>query len=80
MKSDTEKTREVALDNRNGLKHTQRYRLQKDVSEAVERGYTTIHEVQELTALYDSYHRLGGNGVIDTLFSKFQELTIKKEN
>ncbi|MBS4762105.1 hypothetical protein KG089_05150 [Carnobacteriaceae bacterium zg-ZUI252] len=80
IKSDTEKTREVSLANREAIKETQRYHLQKDIIKAVERGYTTMYEVEKIKELYQSYCNLDGNGVIETLFEKFKALTVKKEN
>lgn len=79
IESDTQETKQLALLNRDGIKHSHRYKLQQEIAEAVKRGYTTFQEVEEVTALYHSYHDLGGNGVIDTLFNKFKNLEIKGE-
>lgn len=77
IESDTQETKQIALLNRDGIKHSHRYKLHQEIAEAVRRGYTTIQEVEEVTALYHSYHELGGNGIIDTLFCKFKNLEIR---
>ena len=58
-----------------------RYRLQKDLSAALNRGYTTSDEIREVTLLYESYRNdLGGNGVVVTLYDHFKELEVRLPN
>lgn len=62
-----------------GLQRLQRFRLQENLKKALRRGYTTQHELEELSRLYESYVELGGNGAIKILFDKFSKLDTKEE-
>lgn len=62
-----------------GLQRLQRFRLQENLKNALKRGYTNQHELEELSKLYESYVELGGNGAIKVLFERFLELEIKEE-
>lgn len=62
-----------------GLQRLQRFRLQENLKKAIRRGWTTQHEIEELSRLYESYVELGGNGVIKILFEKFLKLEISEE-
>lgn len=80
------KVTEIGRDNnanlsliRKGLQRLQRFRLQENLKKAIRRGYTSQHEIEELTRLYESYVELGGNGAIKILFEKFLELEIVEE-
>lgn len=42
-----------------------------------ERGYTTKHGIENFIEMYDSYHALGGNGMVTQLLEEVQELPIK---
>lgn len=64
---------------RKGLQRLQRFRLQENLKKALRRGYTTQHELEELSRLYESYVELGGNGAIKILFEKFSKLDTKEE-
>ncbi|MCW6662948.1 hypothetical protein NHG29_01535 [Aerococcaceae bacterium NML160702] len=70
----------TALENRDGIKKSQRKDLFGALQRAIYRGYTTIQERTELRSLYDSYVGLGGNGPIKDLFNEYLELPIKEEN
>lgn len=63
-----------------GLQRLQRFRLQENLKNALKRGYTNQHEIEELSRLYESYIELGGNGAIKVLFERFLDLEIKEEN
>lgn len=63
-----------------GLQRLQRFRLQENLKNALKRGYTNQHEIEELSRLYESYIELGGNGAIKVLFKRFLDLEIKEEN
>lgn len=62
-----------------GLQRLQRFRLQENLKNALKRGYTNQHEIEELSKLYESYMELGGNGAIKVLYKKFLKLMIKEE-
>nr|DAJ93941.1 MAG TPA: hypothetical protein [Caudoviricetes sp.] len=61
-----------------GLQRLQRFRLQENLKNALNRGYTNQHEIEELSKLYESYVELGGNGAIKVLFERFLNLEIKE--
>lgn len=63
-----------------GLQRLQRFRLQENLKNALKRGHTNQHEIEELSRLYESYIELGGNGAIKVLFERFLDLEIKEEN
>lgn len=63
-----------------GLQRLQRFRLQENLKNALKRGYTNQHEIEELSRLYESYIELGGNGAIKVLFERFLNLEIQEEN
>ena len=62
-----------------GLQRLQRFRLQENLNNALKRGYTNQHEIEELSKLYESYVELGGNGAIKVLYEKFLKLDTKEE-
>ena len=62
-----------------GLQRLQRFRLQENLKKALNRGYTSQHEIEELSKLYESYVELGGNGAIKVLFERFLNLEIREE-
>ena len=62
-----------------GLQRLQRFRLQENLKNALKRGHTNQHEIEELSKLYESYIELGGNGAIKVLFERFLELEIKED-
>lgn len=62
-----------------GLQRLQRFRLQENLKNALKRGHTNQHELEELSKLYESYVELGGNGAIRVLFERFLELKIEEE-
>lgn len=66
---------------REATKNIIRYRLIKNLGYAIDKGYTTSQELQEMVNLYESYKSLGGNGVVDKIYGDFTKLRIddKKE-
>ena len=54
--------------------------VEENLKNALKRGYTNQHEIEELSRLYESYIELGGNGAIKVLFERFLDLEIKEEN
>lgn len=61
-----------------GTRTITKYRLLKDMNELIERGYVTLKEVRDITALYHSYKALEGNGVVTEMFERFKSLPIEK--
>ena len=55
-------------------------RLERDITTALKRGYTTVHESDIVHKMHSSYKKLGGNGRIDALFNKYLNLEIAEEN
>ena len=55
-------------------------RLERDITVALKRGYTTVHESDIVHKIHSSYKKLGGNGRIDALFNKYLNLEITEEN
>lgn len=53
-------------------------RLERDISTAIERGYTTVHESDIIHKMHKSYKNLGGNGYIDALYNKYNNLEVRK--
>ena len=62
-----------------GLQRSQRFRLQENLKNALKKGYTNQHEIEEISKLYESYVELGGNGAIKVLFERFLDLEIREE-
>lgn len=69
---------QIGLQNRSSNKSIMSYRLHREFGEALERGFTTREDFEELSALYDSYKNIGGNGKITALYSRFKNLPIQK--
>lgn len=63
----------------NGTRITESYRLEIDLSSAIERGYRTREECRRIQPLFKSYQELGGNGYIEDLYHQFIELSVKEE-
>ena len=54
-------------------------RLERDITVALKRGYTTVHESDIIHKMHSSYKALGGNGRIDALFNIYFNLDIVEE-
>ena len=52
-------------------------RLERDITVALERGYTTVHEADIIHKMHKSYKALGGNRRIDSLFNKYNTLDVR---
>ena len=52
-------------------------RLERDMTSAIQRGYTTVHESDIIHKMHSSYKKLGGNGYIDNLYSKYNILEVR---
>lgn len=62
----------------NGTKTTESYRLEIDLTDAIERGHRTREESRRIQPMFHSYQELGGNGYIEDLYNQFMELTVKE--
>lgn len=49
-------------------------RLERDMTSAIQRGYTTVHESDIIHKMHKNYKKLGGNGYIDSLYNKYNIL------
>lgn len=54
-------------------------RLERDISTAIKRGYTTVHESDIIHKMHKSYKKLGGNGYIDALYRKYNNLDVREQ-
>ena len=70
---------QIGLHNRDSNKSIMSFRLHKEFSEAIERGYTTSEDLSELSGLYKSYQEIGANGKIEALYNRYRKLPIRKE-
>jgi hypothetical protein len=52
-------------------------RLERDMTTAINRGHTTVHESDIVHKMHGSYKKLGGNGYIDSLYSKYTQLEVR---
>lgn len=43
----------------------------------IKRGYVTKHGLENFIEMYESYHELGGNGMVTQLLKEVEELEIK---
>ena len=61
-----------------GTKTTESYRLEIDMKAAIIDGYRTSDETRRITALFQSYKELGGNGYIEDMYQQFMKLPLKE--
>lgn len=52
-------------------------RLERDMTSAIKRGYTTVHESDIIHKMHRNYKKLGGNGYIDSLYNKYNILEVR---
>lgn len=52
-------------------------RLERDMTTAINRGYTTVHESDVIHKMHKIYKNLGGNGYIDSLYQKYNILEVR---
>ena len=52
-------------------------RLERDMTTAINRGYTTVHESDIVHKMHKNYKKLGGNGYIDSLYKKYNILEVR---
>ena len=52
-------------------------RLERDMTNELELGYTTVHNSDVIHKMHSSYKKLGGNGYIDALYRKYINLEVR---
>ena len=64
-----------------GMQAMMRDRIVQAYYRYTERGWITLHGLENVEKLYAEYHRLGGNGTVTKLVEDLRELPVKeKEN
>ena len=77
LKKDVSEVKEIGGENRDGIRNTQRYRLFKEMTRDIKLCYTTLSRSTEISKLYHSYEKLGGNGEIHDLYEIYKKLPVK---
>lgn len=80
LKKDVSDVKEIGKENRNGIRQTQRYRLFKEMTRDIKAGYTTLSRLNEISKLYHSYEKLGGNGEIHDLYVIYIKLPVMPDD
>lgn len=80
LKKDVSDVKEIGKENRDGIRQTQRYRLFKEMTRDIKAGYTTLSRLNEISKLYHSYERLGGNGEIHDLYVIYIKLPVMPDD
>lgn len=57
-----------------------RMSLFSHITKALERGYTSVTESNEIARMFTIYKKHGGNGEIELLYGRFDRLSIKEEH
>lgn len=78
LKKDVSDVKAIGGENRDGIRNTQRYRLFKEMTRDIKLGYTTLSRSTEISKLYHSYEKLGGNGEIHDLNEVYKKLPVKQ--
>lgn len=65
--------------NRKGNRNIIRYRVRREMHTALERGFEFTDHYSEVVELYHTYKELGGNGVVDSLFERYEKLPLKEK-
>ena len=64
-----------------GMQAMMRDRIVQAYYHYIERGWITLHGLENVEKLYAEYHKLGGNGTVTKLVEDLRELPVKeKEN
>ena len=79
LKKDVSDVKVIGGENRAGIRQTQRYRLFKEMTRDIKLGYTTLSRLNEISKLYHSYEKLGGNGEIHDLYEIYIKLPVRPE-
>ena len=75
IKQNEKKTESVQL----GVQALLRDRLYYTYMKYAEKGYAPIYARENFENMYQQYHTLGANGVMDDIYRKFSELPTKNE-
>ena len=70
------KTESVQL----GVQALLRDRLYSTYLKYAEKGYAPIYAKENFENMYNQYHTLGANGVMDDIYRKFMALPLEKES
>lgn len=76
IKQNEKKTESVQL----GVQALLRDRLYHTYMKYIEKGYAPIYARENFENMYNQYHVLGANGVMDDVYKKFMELPLEKES
>lgn len=76
LKENDRKTESVQL----GVQALLRSQMISEYNKWSERGYAPIYARENFQNMYEQYHNLGVNGVMDDLLEKFKELPTQKEH
>ena len=76
IKQNEKKTESVQL----GVQALLRDRLYSTYLKYAEKGYAPIYARENFENMYNQYHTLGANGVMDDVYKKFMALPLEKES
>ena len=76
IKQNEKKTESVQL----GVQALLRDRLYSEYMHYNEKGYAPIYARENFENMYNQYHTLGANGVMDDVYKKFMALPLEKES
>lgn len=71
-------SRQTAIEK--GIQALLRDRIIRAYNHCMENGFCPIYALENIEALYEQYHALGGNGAITSLVNKLKELPTEREN
>lgn len=75
LKENDKKTESV----QKGVQALLRTQMLHEYNKWMEKGYAPIYARENFQNMYNQYHNLGVNGVMDDLLEKFKELPTQKE-
>lgn len=76
IKANENKTESVQL----GVQALLRDRLYSTYMKYSEKGFAPIYARENFENMYNQYHALGANGVMDDIYRKFMDLPLNKES
>ena len=76
IKNNEKKTESVQL----GIQALLRDRLYHTYMKYTEKGYAPIYARENFENMYNQYHTLGANGVMDDVYKKFMALPLENES
>ena len=53
--------------------------LTRNIMDELEKGHTSLHKHKEINETFELYKSYGGNGTVDVLYNKYNNLDIKGE-